>query len=303
MSKKKKDLSHLTKSCQAVVSLPKEQRIARIRSEKWIGYPLAKEVLDRLQELIDWPHKQRMPNLLIIGPTNNGKSMIIERFRRKYPAEDTKEDFPDVHMPVVAMQMPPDPSTTRFYSMLIRSTGIHRHIGRPAELEQVALNRLRSVRAKMLVIDELHNVLSGQSNVRREFLNMLRFLGNELRIPIIGVGIRDAYLTIRSDDQLENRFEPVLVPKWEEGTDLLSLLASFESVLPLRRESHIATAEMATYILARTEGTIGEIAKLLTAAAITAVKTGEERLSAKVFELADYQSPTERRRAFERSLQ
>ncbi|MBB2940489.1 putative ATPase with chaperone activity [Actinoplanes lutulentus] len=26
-----------------------------------------------------------MPNLLLIGPTNNGKSMIVEKFRRTHP--------------------------------------------------------------------------------------------------------------------------------------------------------------------------------------------------------------------------
>ncbi|WP_225877367.1 TniB family NTP-binding protein [Streptomyces resistomycificus] len=27
----------------------------------------------------------------------------------------------------------------------------------------------------------------------------MRYLGNELRIPLVGVGIRDAYLAIRAD--------------------------------------------------------------------------------------------------------
>lgn len=41
---------------------------------------------------------------------------------------------------------------------------------------------------------------------------LLRFLGNELKIPIVGDGTRDAYLAIRSDDQLENRFAPFVLP-------------------------------------------------------------------------------------------
>jgi hypothetical protein len=303
MGKKESDFAHLTKDSRAVALLSAEERVSRIRSEKWIGYSRAKGALGRLEELITWPSKQRMPNLLIIGPTNNGKTMIVEKFRRKYPAKDTKKDFDDLYMPVVTMQMPPDPSATRFYSMLLKSAGAVVRQVRVSDLEQAALNRMRSVQAKMLVIDELHNVLSGQSDVRREFLNMLRFLGNELKIPIVGVGIRDAYLTIKSDDQLENRFEPILLPKWEEGDELLCLLASFEAVLPLKRPSRIATEEMAKYILARTDGSIGEISKLLVTAAITAVKSGEERMSAKIFKLADYQSPAERRRTFERALQ
>ncbi len=146
-------------------------------------------------------------------------------------------------------------------------------------------------------------MLSGQSHVTREFLNTLRFLGNELRIPIIGVGTKDAYLAIRSDPQLENRFEPIPIPRWQEGDDLLSLLASFEAILPLRQRSDIATSEMARYIVARTEGTIGEIATFLEMAAIEAIRTGEECLNTKVFKHTQYQSPTERIRAFERQVQ
>ena len=43
----------------------------------------------------------------------------------------------------------------------------------------------------MLIIDELHNMLAGGPAVRREFLNLIRFLGNVLRIPIVGVGTED----------------------------------------------------------------------------------------------------------------
>ncbi len=32
-----------------------------------------------------------MPNLLLIGPTNNGKTMIIEKFRRAHPVIPAKD--------------------------------------------------------------------------------------------------------------------------------------------------------------------------------------------------------------------
>jgi hypothetical protein len=59
---------------------------------------------------------------------------------------------------------------------------------------------------------------------------------------------------------------------------------------------------MARYLLARTEGTIGEIAQLLISAAIVAIETGEESINSRMLSLADYEGPTERRRAFEREL-
>ena len=170
------------------------------------------------------------------------------------------------------------------------------------EMEQLALALLRKVGVRMLVIDELHNVLAGNSVNRREFLNLLRFLGNELRIPLVGVGTREAYLAIRSDDQLENRFEPMLLPPWEANEDCCSLLASFAASLPLRRPSPIATLDMARYLLTRSEGTIGELAHLLVAAAVAAVESGEEAINHRTLSMADYIGPSERRRQFEREL-
>ncbi|GHL43992.1 hypothetical protein ECZU28_39870 [Escherichia coli] len=65
--------------------LPADERIQRLRADRWIGYPRAVEALNRLEAFMR-PNKQRMPNLLLVGPTNNGKSMIVEKFRRTHPA-------------------------------------------------------------------------------------------------------------------------------------------------------------------------------------------------------------------------
>jgi len=161
---------------------------------------------------------------------------------------------------VLALQMPSEPSVIRFYVALLAALGAPlRPRQRLAELEQVTLGLLRAVGVRVLVIDELHNVLTGRGDARREFLNLIRFLGNELRIPLVGVGTREAYLAIRSDDQLENRFEPFTLPRWQPDAEACSLLASFATSFPLRRPSPIATEEMAAYLLTRSDGTIGEL--------------------------------------------
>ncbi|MBA2650474.1 MAG: TniB family NTP-binding protein [Legionella sp.] len=294
------DLSHLIPSMQKIAMLSSSERVQRIRADRWIGYPKAIAAIEKLEALLNWPSKQRMPNLLIVGPTNNGKSMIIEKFRRTHPPI-TERDSEKI--PVVSVQMPSEPSIKRFYSALLIAIGAPiRPRQQLAELEQQALQLLRTVKVKMLVIDELHNIMAGTGSSQREFLNLLRFLGNELRIPMVGVGTKEAYLAIRTDDQLENRFEPLVLPIWQEGSELESLLASFVAILPLRKPSFIASSDMARYLLIRTEGTIGELAQLLTCAAIAAIESGEESINARTLSLADYDGPTERRRAFEREL-
>jgi len=91
-----------------------------------------------------------MPNLLLIGPTNNDKSMLIERFRRAH--------LPRVHpdredIPVLCVQMPSEPSVSRFYMALLAALGAPLVPNqRLADLERLALTLLRAVRVRMLVI-------------------------------------------------------------------------------------------------------------------------------------------------------
>ncbi|WP_240696765.1 TniB family NTP-binding protein [Cellulosimicrobium funkei] len=294
------DLDHLHDSARALARLPAEERVRHVRADRWIGYSRATAALDRLETLYAWPGRQRMPNLLLVGPTNNGKSMIIEKFRRLHPPTSHADRE---EIPVLVVQMPSEPSVIRFYVALLATLGAPlRPRQRLADMEPMALALLRAAGVRVLVIDELHNVLAGRSDTRREFLNLIRFLGNELGIPLVGVGTREAYLAIRSDDQLENRFEPFTLPRWEPDQETRSLLASFAAAFPLRRRSTIATEEMTRYLLTRSEGTIGELTHLLVDAAVAAIESGEEAINQRALLMAPYAGPTERRRMVEREL-
>ncbi|WP_447250425.1 TniB family NTP-binding protein [Klebsiella oxytoca] len=144
------DLSHLLPAAQGLARLPADERIQRLRADRWIGYPRAVEALNRLEALYAWPNKQRMPNLLLVGPTNNGKSMIVEKFRRTHPASS---DADQEHIPVLVVQMPSEPSVIRFYVALLAAMGAPlRPRPRLPEMEQLALALLRKVGVRMLVI-------------------------------------------------------------------------------------------------------------------------------------------------------
>ena len=155
---------------------------------------------------------------------------------------------------------------------------------------------------KMLIIDELHNLLAGNNNIQREFLNVLRFIGNEMQIPIIGVGIKDAYLAIRSDDQLENRFEPFILPIWQNNNEFTKLLKSIIMILPLKKPSQLLDAEVRSMLLSKSEGSIGEIMTILTRAASEAIVSGKEFIDLEILEKTKYNSPSERRRLYESVL-
>jgi hypothetical protein len=241
--------------------------------------------------------------LLITGPTNNGKSMIIERFRRAHPT-GTSEDGEHEVIPVLAVQMPTGPAIRRFYSTILSALNAPvSPFGTIERVERLVLTILPKVGTRMIVIDELHNMLAGSWQQQREFLNLIRFLGNSLRIPIIAIGTKEAQIALRSDDQIENRFEPLILPRWRDDHDFARLLASFEGSLPLCNPGALAgEASLRRRVLERTGGLIGEIDTLIITAARAALLAGKEAIDLTALETADYKGPDARRALFDAAL-
>lgn len=295
---------HLSPAARAIADLPSSERLAHMHGQWWIAHPHAEAALARLDDAFRFgPGRIRPPNLLIVGPTNNGKSMIAEKFRRLHPPSPSSCGQREV-VPVVVMQMPTEPSVRRFYGAILTALNAPVSFNLPGErLERYALDLLRAVEVRVLIVDELHNLLAGTHRRRAEFLNMLRFLGNTLRIPIIGLGTKQAQIAVRSDDQLENRFEPIPLPAWQDDGVFARLLASFERALPLRERSALADApELRSMVLRRSTGLIGEVAALLTAATVHALLHGRERIDRVMLDGCDYRGPDERRALFEASF-
>ena len=297
------DMAHLRPGARDLALLPVAERLAGMPGNRWIGYTRAAQALALLEHLLARePGRLRPRNLLIVGPTNNGKTAIAGRFLRDHTHRASADGEREI-FPVLLVQMPPAPTVPRLYATILAGLGVPGALHpRSPDREGAALYLLRQVECRMLVIDELHNLLAASLPRQRELLNLLRYLGNELRIPLACPGTREAYLAIRTDDQLENRFEPFLLPTWEDGPEFGRLLARFETTLPLREPSGLGLPRMRALNLQRSEGTTGEVAALLAAAMETALLNGQERIDADVLEKAGYQPPTIRRRMFEREL-
>ena len=96
--------------------LPCEQRLAHLNLERWIGYTRAHQTLTQLETLfIEEPGKIRPQNLLIIGASNNGKTMIAEKFKRTH-GQRVSDDGEHEIIPIVMMQMPAEATPTRLYN-------------------------------------------------------------------------------------------------------------------------------------------------------------------------------------------
>ncbi|HIM96916.1 MAG TPA: transposase [Gammaproteobacteria bacterium] len=289
------DYSHLHQSIIPILDLDDDQRIIQIKTPRWIGYPRAQQILGRLEDLLVHPKQSRMPGMLLVGPTDNGKTRLIRQFVKNHPVDDNPGGE-NIIAPVFSIQAPPSPSESAFYTHILTSL-FHRVPATSVDDKRTkAINVLRKIGVKVMIIDELHNILAGASVKQQQVLNMIKYLSNELDICIVGCGTGDLLRAVSVDPQVENRFTPALLPAWRMDTTFRQLLASFEQVLPLKRPSLLHGSQLATQIHALSEGTIGEVSTLINMAAEHAIRSGTEQITADLLRTCGYISPYDRKK-------
>jgi chromosomal replication initiation ATPase DnaA len=234
--------------------------------------------MSRLNELLASPPRNRMPCFLLFGATGMGKTHIVEHFTREHTPE-----FDDVlgvtRSRVTTVQMPPIPTERDFYEELLAKLGciVPEH-HRVTTLRQRGRELAQELDVRLLIIDEIHSLLSGTFREQRIFLNTLRFLANDLRLSLVCVGTHEAKRALLTDPQLADRFEAFELPPWIDDHAFHQLLASFGTVLPLRHASDLLQARFRTRLLSLTEGVMVRICRVLEAAAVRAIETARERI-------------------------
>jgi Bacterial TniB protein len=110
------EFEHRVPECRATAKLSAEERVRLALTERWISYPRAALALSRLGHLLAYLPRDRMPCLLLYGATGMGKTQILKKFIRSPPAPAGPAS-----MPIVLMQMPPEPDEKSFYLELLQA--------------------------------------------------------------------------------------------------------------------------------------------------------------------------------------
>ena len=220
--------AHLKAEARALLEQSNQERLEFIKLEPSVAYTRAREILDRLEGLFTAPRQPRMRNLLIVGESNNGKSTILEEFRKRHPAVENLEGE-GVDVPVLCVEVPPVPDENRLYiGILDELFAPYRSSDHVSKKRKVVVDLLPRLNVKMLMLDEIHNLLGSSVSKRQGFLNTLRHLGNVLQIPIVAAGLPEAARALFTDPQLANRFHPEPLQRWTLDVEYLRLLKSLE---------------------------------------------------------------------------
>ena len=270
------DYSHLPTAIRERVFDSNDERIRQIRAANWVGYARATRALTRLDELIEQPSCARMPCLLLYGESGMGKTMIIEKYQRMHPARHDRSTGVESR-PVVILQMPPGPDERRFFVRILNILGApYSAYWRVDALERAALSALALMNIKILIIDEFHQLLAGSAREQRLSLNLIKSISNDLRICIVAVGTDDARHAIEADPQMRRRFDPFSLTRWTESTEFRDFVHAFSKLYPLKKPSNLGERALVQRLLQVSEGITGPCTRLLSLAAVDAIRSSTE---------------------------
>lgn len=283
---------HIHPDFRHVMGLSDRERIAFMDQPRWIAYPLADRILDTLRGLMEKPARPRMPNLLVVGDSNSGKTTIIRRFFALHGQGYVNDDAEPVK-PVILAEAPPSADEKGLYiSILERFFTPYRASDPTSKLRYQVIHLLRMCHTRILIVDEFHSLLTGSPVKQREVMNAIKLLCNELAIPIVGVGTREAVLVLHTDPQHASRFDVISLPLWDLNQDFQRLLAGFEKVLPLKKPSRLHQPELASALHAISGGNLGNLHRLLVECATEAITGGKEQIDKSIVESKAWLRPT-----------
>lgn len=274
------EFPHLHPDVAKALSLSASERMEFSQQDRWVGYTRAIQILEQLDDLLTYPKSLRMPNLLVVGRSGNGKSSLLERFTKRHHVQARPTGTPIV--PILSIEMPELPSESELWSLILWALGIsHREKDTPHIKKRQAKSVLAYAEVRVLVIDEFNNLTRAGKNAGA-ILAAIKGLSNELKLSIVAAGTHEAVNALNSDPQMQSRFQPAVLDRWKLDREYLKFLASYEQLLPLYQPSNLAGRELAPLIYAMAGDTIGATVKLLKAAAMHAIKTNTEEINAKV---------------------
>jgi len=287
------DLSHLGPGAAELLAAPQDQRIRAILRGRWVEYARAGQGLRILNLLLEHPRTTRMPSIAVYGDSGMGKTMIMQRFRAQHPPLfDGQAGIERTR--VLALQLAGKPGERRLYAQILSALGVPQNPrAAVVELEQVALRLMRAMDVQVLLLDEVHNLLSGTFREQRIVLNTLRYISNELQTSLVCFGINDAREAISGDVQLARRLEEFPLTRWAADDAFEDFVLAIIRNLPLRNPT-VLSARAMRRMLQVTDGITSKVFRLVHQFAIEAIKSGAERLTDEAVDHWQPMTPNER---------
>jgi Cdc6-like AAA superfamily ATPase len=273
---------HLAASVLAQAELEKHERIAIIRGDLVVRYPAITHMLSYTRWLLEGPSQTRTTGMLVTGPVGAGKTTFARLVQRTYARKSGADA-----VPIISISLTGARHTRTVYGRILEAlNGPVKNSHRTSDREATVVRLLKVVQCRALIVDEVQDVLAGSLQEQRRALDAIKFLMNELQLPILALGVTAAAEAFRSDMHLDARFKRFELAKWDVGDSFANFLRSVIRLLPLRKPSRLDTEDTMKFLVKHSGGSLDGIMTLIRHAAVHAVISGEEHIDSTTLQRA-----------------
>lgn len=267
--------SHLHPSTIELLAAPDHARVRAIIEDRQILYPALKQVVNEAEWMIFEPRQTRARGLIVCADRGNGKTSLAHLIHKRYSDYDCS-DAPSV----LKISMSGTRDARSVYGRIMEELGSPARIShRLSDRELLVQRLLRDVNCKMLILDEVQDILQGSEREQWRALEGIKLLMNELKVNILAFGTDRAAQGFRSDPHLAARFTEFPMPSWKPDTVLANFLATYERMLPLRKPSNLCAQDKVVILAKIGHGVLGTIVERIKNAALAAIADGSECIS------------------------
>jgi hypothetical protein len=275
--------NNLAPQLQKYLLMSDKERIEFIQKDKWLDYPLAAKLLQKIEDIYNAPVSIRPKGMLLYGNSYNEKTAILKKFYRAHTmGEYIDKDGDTINMmPIVYVDAPASSEESRMLTTILQGMGISvKHNEKVSKQEEYLLYYLKLMKTKLIIIDEIHNVLHGAHTKMTQLMASLKTLSNKTGIPMILAGTENALAAVTIDSQTRSRFKPYELKTWENDDMFARFVATFEATLPLKKASNLySNKKLLAELYEASQGAIGETLDILESAAIIAIRNKNEKIT------------------------
>ncbi|MFL9812877.1 TniB family NTP-binding protein [Stutzerimonas sp. VN223-3] len=264
--------AHVKADIRHLVDLPAEQRIQICRHDIWIDTPRLKPLLNCLNHMVYTDNQIQASSIFIHGGGGDGKSALFHRLQALGELSGKK---------MVFITLTENLNRYKLHDAICEQFSVQ--IGK----RTTAANRLDIIEKKIhsggigaIVIDELSDAMLEGSTNKRIILSLLRSLAEgKLKLCVIAFGNSVANEAMILDRVLDRRFVQWELQPWKLDQHFVDFIATYETHLPLKLASNVASPKLRTLIHSNSHGILDNIVKILKSAAMDAIEQGTERIT------------------------
>jgi hypothetical protein len=262
-------------SAEALLDAPHEVRAAKIIQDHMVLYPALQQVVSEAEWMLYEPRQTRARGRIICADRSNGKTSIADLIHQRF-CEYDRSDRPCV----LRISMSGLHDARSVYGRIMEELGSPARIShRLSDRELLVQRLLHDVNCRLLILDEVQDILNGNERDQVRVLEAVKLLMNELHLPIMAFGTEAAARGFRSDSHLAARFTDYTLPTWQTDETLANFLATYERLLPLKKPSNLASPDKLAVLAKVGEGVLGKIVERVKNAALAAIVDGSECIS------------------------